>query len=194
MIEDAEHEFERAIDHADNLIELHRRGRQGQGRRFAEMSLNRAVVVLTVAAWQAYIERLVDEVLDYMSIPQGAQGHNAYLVLRADVSNHVQNFSTPNAENTLRLLARVGFNPRANWTWTEGSLTIMPPLACDRINQWLRIRHAVAHGDSALPQEPVLPVLPSGNATLRRGEAEECMLFFTVLVDQTTKAARIQFP
>src|SRR5947209_3810601 len=150
MIEDAEQEFERAVGHAENLIELHRRGRQGQGRRFAEMSLNRAVVVLTLAAWQAYIEKLVDEVLTYMSVPHGEQGHNAYLVLRAEVSNHVQNFSTPNAENTLRLLARVGFNPRPDWTWVDGHLTITPQLACDRINQWQRIRNAVAHGDATL--------------------------------------------
>jgi hypothetical protein len=194
VIEDAEREFERAMGHAHNLIELHRRGRQGQGRRFAEMSLNRAVVVLTIAAWQAYVEKLVDEVLTYMIIPQGAQGHNAYLVLRADVSNHVQNFSTPNADNTLRLLARVGFNPRPTWTWLDGSHTITPQLACDRINQWLRIRHAVAHGDAGLPVEPVLPLLPDGSATLRRGNAEECMEFFTALVDRTTNAALAQFP
>jgi hypothetical protein len=75
-----------------------------------------------------------------------------------------------------------------------GSLTITSHVASDRINQWLRIRHAVAHGDATLPLEPVLPVLPSGNATLRRHNAEECMEFFSALVDLTTTAAFAQFP
>src|SRR5437667_12748944 len=49
--------FDRATRHCDNLITVHRgHGGPGVGRRAEEVSLNRAVVVLAVASWQAVIQ------------------------------------------------------------------------------------------------------------------------------------------
>jgi hypothetical protein len=56
LVEDAA-DFTRATRHCDNLVELHRKhGRPGKGKRDKETTLNRAVVVLTVAAWQAVVQ------------------------------------------------------------------------------------------------------------------------------------------
>lgn len=69
--------------------------------------------------------------------------------------NQVKNyFSTLNADNTLRLFARGRLRPSAELDVDGGNLMITPQLVSDRINQWLRIRHAVAHGAGSLPREP----------------------------------------
>jgi hypothetical protein len=59
MIEDAFAEFDRAMVNPRNLVEIHKALNKGPGLRVREMSLNRGIVVLTVAAWQAFLEDLV---------------------------------------------------------------------------------------------------------------------------------------
>jgi hypothetical protein len=61
------------------------------------------------------------------------------------------------------------------------------------MDQWLKVRHAIAHGHDALPDVDVLPALPGGRRTLRREEAEGCMRFFTRVVEVTTAAAAGEF-
>jgi hypothetical protein len=78
MIVDAEDEFLRALEDPLNLIAVHRAMNRGPGRRVREMSLNRAVVVLTVAAWQAYLQDLVNEILDKIAIPAGQTGYEHF--------------------------------------------------------------------------------------------------------------------
>lgn len=56
-LEEAAANFRRATQHCDNLIAVHRRaGGPLQGPRYEEVSINRAVVVLAIASWQAVIQ------------------------------------------------------------------------------------------------------------------------------------------
>jgi hypothetical protein len=47
----------------DQLIIIHGKLQQGRGRRHEQDAIHRAGVVLTVAAWQAYIEKVLTEAL-----------------------------------------------------------------------------------------------------------------------------------
>jgi hypothetical protein len=193
VIEDAREEFDRAMQDSRNLVEAHRALNPGRGRRFRELSINRAIVVLTVAAWQAFVEDLLDEIVMHLQPPPGDLALPHWRIIRAETTQAIDRFSTPNSEGTRDLLLRGGFDPWPFWAW-DGRWPLTSPQARDRMNQWLRVRHAIAHGDAAIPVEPVLSTKPSGEATVTLANAEACMTFFEHVVEGTTRGAVAAFP
>src|SRR5687768_1510049 len=113
--------FRRATRHCDNLITIHRGyGGPAQGRRDEEVSINRAVVVLAVASWQAIVEDYTIACVDLSApAPGGPLSTASYAVLAGRVRKEVNDFATPNAENTRRLMIGAGFDPRPLWTWKQ---------------------------------------------------------------------------
>jgi hypothetical protein len=101
MIEDAEFEFSRAMKDSENLLEAHKELRQGEGRRFREVSLNRAIVVLTVAAWQAFIQDLVIEILTTIEVPPGQPGRDYYRLM-SQGANELGTYSVRRTPRTPR--------------------------------------------------------------------------------------------
>jgi hypothetical protein len=191
--------FRRATRHCDNLITVHRgHGGPAQGRRDEEVSINRAVVILAVASWQAVLQ---DYALACVDLSEPAAGSPlspaTYAVLAGRVRKEVGDFATPNAQNARRLLVGAGFDPRPHWTWSQrggrgrGVETWTPADVDKRIDEWLRVRHAIAHGHAALPQVPALQAvrLAPSNAppdpTLRLVDAEQCLTFFRRLARLT---------
>jgi hypothetical protein len=193
VIEDAELEFTQAMKDAHNLLEAHKQLRKGGGRRFREVSLNRAIVVLTVAAWQAFAQDLVTEILATLEVPTGHRVRDTYKIISTSAKRARFLFSTPNAENTQGLLMNVGFDPWPYWTWQVGRWHFSQAQVREAMNQWLQVRHAIAHGHDELPDVAVLSELPDGSRTLRRSDAEACMTFFTRAVAATTKGAIDEF-
>lgn len=192
--------FRRAIAHADNLVAVHRRAGSGvRGRRVEEVSINRAVVVLTVATWQAAVQDMTLACLALSEPPSGDPFLPAYRVIAGRVQMEVGAFSTPNAENSRKLLQGVGFDPRPHWTWTQrggrglGPVPIRPTDVDAKLNQWLRIRHAIAHGHEHLPSVDVLQAVrasggPVADPALRLVDAEQCLAFFKRVVKGTGDA------
>jgi len=79
-LDEAAANFVRSTTHCDNLIAVHRRsGGDKAGKRDEEISVNRAIVVLTVGAWQAVIQDFTRACLDLgtpgpgdtVSLPRG---------------------------------------------------------------------------------------------------------------------------
>ena len=57
--------FCRAMEHCDNIVQVHRAAGTGQrGRRSSETSVNRGTVVLAVASWQAFVQDLALALLE----------------------------------------------------------------------------------------------------------------------------------
>jgi hypothetical protein len=193
MIEIAEYEFIRAMADSRNLIAIHRDLNQGAGRRVREVSINRAVVVLTVAAWQAYAQDLLSCILDVIEIERGDEGYERFRLVKIDARRAAHFFSTPNAENTRNLLMNIGFDPWPHWEWQEGPVYIDTARARERMNHWLQVRHSIAHGDDQLPDVPVLSEVAGGRRSLARSNAEACMNFFTRVVATTSDAALDEF-
>lgn len=155
------------------------------------------VVVLAVASWQAVIQDFALASVDLSAPGPGSPLSPAtYAVLPGRVRKEVGDFATPNAENVRRLLLGAGFDARPHWTWSRrggqgrGMVTWSPADADRRINEWLRVRHAIAHGHAALPQVQALQAVrlrrnPPDDPTLRLVDAEQCLAFFRRLARLT---------
>jgi hypothetical protein len=185
--------FDTAMRHCDNLVSVHiESGGPDRGWRDEETSINRAVVVLTVAAWQAAVQDMVEAALDAGSPAPGASmSTQTYSVLQGPMRQQVISFSTPDADKTKRLFAGVGFNPRPLWTWSQmggqgvGRITITPTTAEAKMKDWLSLRHDIAHGHDHLSQVSVLEAVreksnpPTGwHPGIRLVDARACMAFF----------------
>jgi hypothetical protein len=206
-LEDAVQSFERSLHHCDNLVSVHRgHGGKFPGRRHVEVSLNRAIVVTAVASWQSVVQDYSLAALE-LGRPgnEGAISESTYNVMTGSVKNAVGAFSTPNGPNVRRLLISAGFDPRPAWTWTQhggqgqGMITWTPDNAERRIDEWLKIRHAIAHGHPTLPKVDALKAVrhcagkPPDDPTLRLVDAEQCVAFFRRLARLTGTSLAANF-
>lgn len=190
----AEREFRTAMRDPNNLIWFHQNSQAGQGRRHRQPTLNRAVVVLTAAAWQAYVQDTTAAILGSLAVPPGHQGHALSSLIRAATRTASGRFNTPNARNTLSLFDNVGFDPSLSWTFAIGAPARAYTTQDVRfeIDGWLDVRHSIAHG-SPLPATDLVSGRTRNGPNLHRTDAERCIEFFERLVEVTSVAADQQF-
>lgn len=184
------------MEHCDNLVLVHQRAGTGtRGRRRIETSVNRAIVVIAIASWQAVVQDMTRFLLD-RNMPQPTDpNHGVSMLIKGQVMNALGNFSTPNADNTRRLLQSVGFDPRPHWTWTEGApgrqVSLSKRDVEERLRSWLSVRHAIAHGDEELPTVGVLQSVRqndpprSDGPSIRLHDAKQCIRFIRKLTETT---------
>jgi hypothetical protein len=203
--------FEATIQPAHDLITVHKRANAAPGQRVEELSLNRAAVVFSVAAWQTFVERLSAGLADSMVPPAGDPTEGVYRLLRANVDLQIGRLNTPDARNAIALWSAVNFDPTPAWAFTfewemawaraHGSQMEQTRLNSDQVRDeldaWLQVRHKLAHGD-ALPTGHRYAQLVTGRKgsqwRLKRRDANRCIAFFAKLVDVTVKEAAQQFP
>lgn len=212
---DAAETYRRGIAHAHNVVWAHGKATGGtRGKKFREVSLNRAIVLMAMASWQAVVEDLT--LAAFAVLPGSGNPSRVNKVM-----NEVTSFSTPSAYKTRRLLRAnlSGFDVLPHWTWKRhggqgiGVLEVKPEAASYRLESWLRIRHAVAHGHADLFQgfvEPLevdtlagtkRPVTQSeqltvvsknfrrgGSATLALTDARECLTFVNDVAEHSGNA------
>jgi hypothetical protein len=189
----ADANFARAIAVPEALLTLrdHLPATQWASR---DLALNRSVVVFAVAAWQGWLEAYVSQNLLQVNgnhaVRRGDDieyarllGANRALVGLAE--REIARFNTPNASAVCRLLSLLGDDPRQRWS-SMGAAT--PGGPCDvarRLDGWVKVRHAIAHGAAHLPAVEVLSRTKAGHGSLTRRHATRCMTFFRDLVRVT---------
>ncbi|MFC5799312.1 hypothetical protein [Streptomyces formicae] len=208
-IQDAVDNYVRAIEHCENLILVHRSaGNGGVGRRTTETSINRGTIVLTVAAWQAFVQDVAQALRDEALVELGKVAGARLLAYamdqwQRDFNSALEKFSTPDAEKSRALLKRVGFDPRPSWTWVQAggrgnqSVTVQPKHVDEVIKQWLRVRHDIAHGHMTIHSLPILTAVrdPKSSArakatpALRLTDAIDCLGFFSSVARLTAAEA-----
>ena len=149
-------EFEGLLGFVDQLVEIHGKLQTGRGRRHEQDAIHRAGVVLTVAAWQAYVEKVLEEALDAMSAeiidpaanpPAPNWARHAFSVRRAAIKINIKKFNTPNDINVRDLfLNSLEFNPWPHWEWSSGMRNWNPNKTRKVTNDWIKIRHTIVHG------------------------------------------------
>ena len=192
MPSNAKAQFAIQIGYVDQLITIHGKLQSGQGRRHEQDAIHRAGVVMTVAAWETYAEKVLLEAFAAL-VASGAGGPNwarHILALKSiEVKEAAADFHTPNGENVQRMFKRaLEFDPIPSWNWNAPHRNWNPEEMKTRLNAWVKIRHSVAHGGE-LPtniqwiKHPATHI-PRLNLTLLR----ECKRFFEHVVDQTDVA------
>ncbi len=179
----------------DQLISIHGKLQNGRGRRHELDALHRAGVVLTVAAWQAYVEKIVAEALDIfdaeMRNPIAASpawAVHTFQLRRAAILNAVKKFNTPDDVKVRDLFQdSFGFNPWPSWAWQQGRRQWTENETRRRTNIWVLVRHSIAHGFS-LPNDVDWLKGLNGQARLTLGLLQECRKHFVYLVQQTDAA------
>jgi hypothetical protein len=133
---------------AEELVSAHGELRTGNvGRQWGLGALNRGVVVLSVSAWEAYVEELVKESLEVIRPVHAPMG--VWPALNASSRSQVGRFNNPNPENVRTLFAdAIGLmDVTASWCWQGAD----PPRVRERLAEALRQRHEIAHGVNSRP-------------------------------------------
>ena len=190
-------EFEGLLGSVDQLIIIHGKLQQGRGRRHEKDATHRAGVVLTVAAWQAYIEKVLNEGLlhieNHVTAPVGGAAPpswatSGFLVRKASIKKSIADFNTPNSENVRRLFKEsLDFDPWPSWTWHVSRRNWNSHTFHVRTNDWLKIRHAIAHGFD-LPHDMSWIQGDNGAARLTLRLLKECRKHFHFLASKTDQA------
>lgn len=188
-------EFNNQLEPVGQLITIHGKLQTGRGRRHEQDAIHRAGVVMTVAAWQAYVEKVLVEGLDAIAAdidnpvaPAPNWAKHTYKMRRASLLNAIKKFNTPNDVNVRDLfLEALDFNPWISWHWRQGRRLWDAAEMRRRTNTWVLVRHSVAHG-FPLPED--VPWLQDnhGRARLTLGLLVECRRHFIHLVSQTDRA------
>jgi len=196
MPSNAHAQFITQLEFVSQLIAIHGKLQTGKGRRYEQDAIHRAGVVMTVAAWESYIEEVVMEALDALERNAGiavgtgatvvpAWARHAYSLRRAEIAENVKKFNTPNDVKVRDLLlGALEFNPWPDWHWHSGPRQWNERDMRDRLNDWLQVRHSVAHG-SALPANISWLQDSQNRPRLTLQLLKECKKFFEYVATQT---------
>ena len=173
----------------DQLIEIHGRLQVGRGRRHQQEALHAAGVVMTVAAWQAYVEKVMAEAIETIAADMNGLATprwslHAFNLRRAEIDIQIKRFLTPNDEKVRDLCLELGLNPWPSWAWNQGRRQWTAAQVRERTNVWVRVRHSVAHG---FPLPDNIPWLrnEAGQARLTLTLLKECRRHFVHLAQKT---------
>ena len=93
------------LEDAEELLSAHRQLRTGRpGRQWGLGALNRAVVVLCVSAWEAYVEEVLVEALNAIR-PAAGVPLGPWAALNASARSSIGRFNNPNVENVRVLIS-----------------------------------------------------------------------------------------
>ena len=200
MSSQAQKTFGDLLEYVNQLIAIHEKLQTGKGRRHEQDAIHRAGVVMIVAAWESYVEKIVLEALDSLensagvtsgtitATPVPAWAKHSFALRRAEIAKNIKRFNTPNDVATRDLLRdSLEFNPLPHWSWYAQRRQWDPREMRDRLNNWVLIRHSVAHG-FPLPSDINWIHDEKGRARLTLTLLRECKKFFERLVAQTDQA------
>lgn len=191
--------FEEMIGWVDELIGIHARLRNGAGRRHKQEALYRAGVVLSVAAWETYVEELLRVCYSVIETDSNAVGgggttpipgwaRHAFSLRRVDLTNSLKQFNTPNSDQVAKLMGQwIGFDPISSWTWKWKGNSWSSGQVKARVDNWLSIRHGVAHG-GGLPENITWLHDPNGRRRLTLQHLKDCREIFQHVAAQTDAA------
>jgi hypothetical protein len=135
--------LEQLLLDAEELDETHSALRTGsRGRQYGLASLNRAVVVISVSAWESYLEELMRESVQALRPAGPALG--TWPALHAYVTGLLGNFNTPNPANVERLIRNCLGLADVHLLWTWQNCTAAE--AVQRLTDAMTFRHRIAHG------------------------------------------------
>ncbi len=146
-----------------------------------------AALTAYVAAWNAYINNLVDEFYDLISDPANQIFDAVYTIAQQAAENALTRFNTPNWENTRDILRRyTGYDPINDWGSSQRNMNLEQ--IRERLTEILKVRHSFAHGSDTPAY--VWTQSPSGQVRLTSKAIQETATFFKNLVKVTDRGMK----
>jgi hypothetical protein len=142
------HHLQPLLADAQEIDAGHTSLRTGQaGRQWRLGALNRAALVMSVSAWEAYVEEILREALRWIRPANPPMGQ--WSALNAAALSQLARFNNPNVENVRNLFAgSLGIGDiTTEWYWAHCS----SQHACDLLSDAMRFRHQIAHGVNPRP-------------------------------------------
>lgn len=133
---------------ATELDAIHTQLRTGlPGRQYGLASLNRAAVVISVSAWESYVEELLRESLQALRPAAPPLGN--WPALSAFILGELGRFNTPNSQNVANLINHCLGLPDVRVAWGWRNCTSAQARAL--LDGALALRHEIAHGVNPRP-------------------------------------------
>ena len=109
---------------------------------------NRAVVIMCVSAWEAYVEAAIMEAITAIR-PAVGSPLGSWAALNASARSAIGRFNNPNVENVRKLLSDAIGLPDITLSWWWRNCTVEH--ARERLAEALDLRHQIAHGVNPRP-------------------------------------------
>jgi hypothetical protein len=141
--------LQQVLADVNELIQAHDRLTTGhRGRQWGVESINRAIVVIAISSWEAYVEKVLEESLQLIKPPLPTITN--WQTLYASSKSAIGRFNTPNAENVKRLFRdNLGISDiTCEWYWKKCDSS----KAIENLNEALLMRHRIAHGTNPRPK------------------------------------------
>lgn len=170
----AKDNFENAIQDAERILQAYDHLNQLEGREREPEELKRAALIMTLTAWETYVEDVIDERLS--ADLRTLEGSNAGKFIKSTLERELRYFHTPNSKKTKGMFERfLHIDITESWTWIDGDSEQVKL----KIDQWIRKRGEAVHRSVNDKQATHL---------VSRPDMKKCLTFFKKLVEVTDQA------
>jgi len=160
---------ERILEAYDLLNKQRKEGREPE-------ELKRAALIMTLTAWETYVEDRVKEEVD--SLLRVLEGSQVADYVQNKLANDLKSFHNPNSKKTKHIFEDfVGTDVTDKWVW--GGMD--QDGVRERLNEWISKRGDAVHRSVTDKQ---------ANHLVNRNDMRKCINFFKQLVEVTDSVLR----
>ena len=170
----AKDNFENAIQDAERILQAYDQLNNVEERAREPEELKRAALIMTLTAWETYVEDVIQERLttDLRTL----EGSKVANFITSTLERELRYFHTPNAKNTKGMFERfLHQDVTEKWTWIDSDAD----QARSKLNQWIKKRGEAVHRSVNDTQASHL---------VSRPDMKKCLTFFKKLVETTDLA------
>jgi hypothetical protein len=166
--------FENAIQDAERILQTYDYLNQLESREREPEELKRAALIMTLTAWETYVEDIIEERLT--ADLRALEGSKVASFITSSLERELRYFHTPNSKNTKGMFERfLHYDVTHHWTWIDGDAE----QARYKLNQWIKRRGEAVH--RAVNDTQAAHIVS-------RPEMKKCITFFKKLVETTDLA------
>ncbi|MGY5540569.1 HEPN domain-containing protein [Vibrio brasiliensis] len=171
---EAKANFENAISDADQLLECYDQLNGCDSRSQPPEVLKRATLIMTLTAWETYVEDIAKELVDAKyGVVKGSQLGR---IVENRLEEHLKYFHNPGSRKTKALFEEFfGIDVTEAWIWNNFQTA---DEVRAQLNKWLKKRGEAVHRAQTDITEAHI---------VKREELDKCIRFFRELVAATDK-------
>jgi len=165
-----------AIRDSENILDAYDRLNKDRVDNRDPEELKRAALIMTLTAWETYVEDRVKEEVD--SRLRALEGSQIAHYIQKKLENDLRFFHNPNSKKTKNIFEDfVGTDVTESWLWAGMDQETIR----EKLNDWISKRGEAVHRSVTDK---------NANHLVSRDDMRKCINFFKQLVDVTDSALR----